>query len=63
MSLDFEDANGKPVSALDIDDAIEAAQLCLRPDMLMKLPPQLVTNVPNILRCLRELRERGGGAR
>lgn len=61
MTIGFEDVTGSPVSARDIDDAIAAITMVLRPEHLTKLPPQLVVNAPNILRCLRELRERGGG--
>ncbi len=53
-----EDKTGQRVSLPDIDDAIGAMKaMIVRIDLLTKIPPQVAVNLPNILRCLQELRQ------
>lgn len=52
---EFIDEAGKPVSQHDVDEAIRVVSKQLVVGLL-KLPPELAVQLPNILRCLQELR-------
>jgi len=56
MSLDFEDRSGQPPSALEIDEAVAVVQKWMVIGM-MQLPPELAVQLPNIRRCLLELKK------
>jgi hypothetical protein len=51
MALSFEDKSGQPPSRQDIDEAI---LVCKKAVIVFRanLPPELVVNLPNIIRCL-----------
>lgn len=56
MTIEIEDNIGKLVSLKDIDDAISAVrQGVVSVAKIMEIP-QLAVNMPNILRCLNELK-------
>lgn len=52
--MNFEDMTGKPVSKDDIREALTVVRKFLTIG-ITKLPPELVVQLPNILRCLQEL--------
>jgi hypothetical protein len=54
--MNFEDKTGTPPSQRDIDEAIQVVKKMIITSV-MKLPPELAINLPNILRCLQRLRE------
>ena len=55
--MEFIDQTGQPPSVEDINRAIVAVSSALVHD-IVKLPPQLAVELPNTLRCLRELRDK-----
>ncbi len=55
--MEFIDQTGQPPSVEDIDRAIAAVSNALVRD-IVKLPPQLAVELPNTLRCLKELKRR-----
>ena len=52
--MGHKDITGELVSEQDIKEAITAVKSVMTKDML-KLPPELAVNIPNIHRCLTEL--------
>lgn len=55
MDVNIEDRTGSLVSIDDIDAAIRAAAGAITKIQLLMQTPELAVNLPNILRCLREL--------
>lgn len=55
MSIDIEDKTGHLVSERDIQDAIDAVSHAVPRVTQLMQTPALAVNLPNILRCLREL--------
>lgn len=55
----MEDLTGKPVSKQDIDEALIVVQKYLVKGMTT-FPPEFAVQLPNIMRCLRELRSHKG---
>lgn len=56
MGVDIYDASGQPPSLADIANAIKVVQTALV-RYVMKMPPEVAVELPNILRCLHRLRE------
>jgi hypothetical protein len=54
--IEIEDNTGKLVSLQDIDDAIAACSAAVTRITTVMGNPQLAVNLPNILRCLQELK-------
>lgn len=53
MTSKIHDMTGHPLPESAVDDALEAVRyILLSPERLVKLPPQLGVNIPNIYRCL-----------
>lgn len=52
--MESEDLTGSLVSDRDIDDAMSAVKTGMI--HVMKLPPELAVNLPNVLRCLQQLK-------
>jgi len=55
--MSIEDLTGQPVSRREVQEAIEVVQKWMVLGM-MKLPPELAVQLPNIRRCLIELLEK-----
>jgi hypothetical protein len=52
------DMTGQPPSNQDVEDAIKAVtSVMVNPKTMLSLPPELIVNLPNIRRCLMELRK------
>lgn len=57
MTDPVTDAFPQLVSDRDVEDALQAVtEMLVRPASVMSLPPQLAVNLPNIRRCLLELK-------
>lgn len=52
--MNIEDMTGKPISRDNVREAIVVVRKYMVIGLL-KLPPELATQLPNILRCLQEL--------
>lgn len=66
MSIQETDITGQAPSERDVDDAIQAIRNQVVGMGMLKLPPELAVNLPNILRCLQHYkahRRPEGGAR
>lgn len=53
--IDIQDKTGSLVSIDDIDAAIRAVAGAITKIQMLMQAPELAVNLPNILRCLREL--------
>jgi len=51
-ALAMQDLTGQPVSLADI----ESAERAIKSALVKSLPPELAVELPNVLRCLRDLR-------
>lgn len=57
MAIDEQDLTGEPPSNRDIEEALQViTRLMVDIKMIATLPPQILVQVPNIRRCLLELR-------
>lgn len=54
MSNEQEDQSGYPVSEQDINDALRATHAAL--PYILRLPNELAVQLPNVIRCLQELK-------
>ena len=53
--MEITDVTGKPVSRRDVEEAEQVVRKFMV-NGIMKLPPELAVQIPNILRCLSELK-------
>lgn len=55
--MEFDDKAGQSPTTNDVVDALWAVRNAMHPGLMMKLPPELAVNLPNIRRCLLELQK------